>query len=189
MAEADEVMDVQAAAAYLKLNDQTLRRFARNGLVPAFRLGGRWRFRRTALDAWAESQDRTDSTTGAEPVVLVVDDEQTVLDVVGRQLASEGFRVETALGGIEALRLIQARVPDLVVLDLVMDGMDGPEILREIRARCGDLPVIILTGYPDSDLMHEALQYSPLTLLAKPADPEKLISAARRALPARGTAV
>ena len=70
-----------------------------------------------------------------------------------------------------------------------MDGMDGPEILREIRARCGDLPVIILTGYPDSDLMHEALQYSPLTLLAKPADPEKLISAARRALPARRTAV
>ncbi len=59
--------------------------------------------------------------------------------------------------------------------------MDGPTILKEIRQRHGAVPVIIFTAYPDSDLMNRALEYSPITLLAKPASPEKIINTAKAA--------
>ena len=86
----------------------------------------------------------------------------------------EGFRSLTAPGGAEALEIFQRDVPDLVILDLRMPGMDGPTVLREIRKGWGAIPVIILTGYPDSELMNRALEYSPITLLAKPAAAEKI---------------
>ncbi len=183
MADVDEVLDVQAAAAYLKLNDQTLRRFAREGQVPAFRLGGRWRFKRSVLDAWAEARHEggQNGANGAT-TVLVVDDEQAILDPVSRVLESEGFSVAMALDGSDALEQIQRQIPDLVLLDLTMNGMDGPTTLREIRSRWRDLPVIVLTGYPDSVLMQQALKFSPLILLAKPADPEKILIAVNHAL-------
>ena len=60
--------------------------------------------------------------------------------------------------------------PDLVLLDLKMPDMDGPRFLEKLRKTQPDLPVVIVTGYPDSELMKEATHYAPVMLVAKPAD-------------------
>jgi len=90
-----------------------------------------------------------------------------------------------AADGLQALAAMQQQKPDLVLLDLKMPVMDGPATLKEIRAQWKRLPVIILTGYPDSDLMSRALESSPVTLLAKPVEPDHIMTAVRDALAVR----
>lgn len=60
-----EVMDVRQAAAYLGISPDTLYKYASDGFVPAFKLGNRWRFRKTALDAWMDNQMYVEATKGA----------------------------------------------------------------------------------------------------------------------------
>jgi len=163
------------------MNEQTVRQYAREQRLPAVCVGRRWLIRRSALDAWIDSHQP--SQHGA--TVLVVDDDRFVLEAVRRNLEDEGFSVQAARNGAQALGMMHEKAPDLVLLDLKMPGLDGPLAFKEIRTTWDDLPVIILTGYPDGDLMSEALQYGPVTVLAKPADPEKLVAAVEQALRAR----
>ena len=163
------------------MNEQTVRQYAREQRIPAVNVGRRWLIRRSALDAWIDSHQPPKQGE----TVLVVDDDDFVLDSVSQILEEEGFAVQTASDGTQALEQVQGRAPDLVLLDLKMPGMSGPSVLKELRTKWRDLPVIILTGYPDSDLMFEALRYAPFTVLAKPTDPEKLVAAVQDALRAK----
>ena len=90
--------------------------------------------------------------------------------------------VAAVSNGKEAVEKAEELNPDVVLLDLKMPGMNGPAVLKEIRADYGSLPVIVITGYPDSELMHEALKYSPLMVLAKPIGLHPLLAAMRLAL-------
>jgi signal transduction histidine kinase len=110
------------------------------------------------------------------PFVLVVDDEEATRSFVERVLNREGFQVRAASDGSEALQSMQTQLPSLVILDLEMPGMNGVATLREIRKRWGLLPVIVHTGYPDGQMMIQALEFSPFTLLAKPSDVKKLLA-------------
>jgi CheY-like chemotaxis protein len=83
--------------------------------------------------------------------------------------------VTIARHGKEALLRIEEHVPDLVVTDLVMPEMDGMELLKRIRARWAQLPVILHTPFPDSALMIRALEYSPFTLLSNDCDPARFL--------------
>lgn len=78
--------------------------------------------------------------------VLVVDDDPSVTSVLKRGLAYESFEVVTASSGQEALQVAQERYPDLVILDRMMPGLDGIEVLKRLRAADSDLPVILLTA-------------------------------------------
>lgn len=178
MAQAEEVFDARGAARYLRVHEETIRRLARKGQIPAYRVGKKWRINRSALDRWAESQ-RPGKRTAR---VLVIDDDAAVRETIGRTLAGEGMEVAAAGNGIEALGVLADRRPDVVLLDLKLPGADGPMVLREIRRSYGPLPVIIITGYPDGELMLEAMRFSPLLLLAKPAAPEQVLEAVRLAL-------
>jgi len=173
-----DILDAREAARYLKLNEQTIRRLARANKIPAFKVGGSWRFKKDLLDRWVEHQH----ASGRRRYVLAVDDEPIVLDFIRPLLEAEGFEVATASDGPSALELMRRHLPELVMLDLKMPGMDGPALLREIRARWRRLPVIILTGYMDSELMTRALPFAPVTVLAKPSDPEQVVAAVRAAL-------
>jgi len=77
--------------------------------------------------------------------ILVVDDDQTVSEVVARYLQREGYEVETVADGKVALDRALAHPPDLVVLDLMLPGMDGLEVCRRLRA-LAPVPVIMLTA-------------------------------------------
>src|SRR5256714_13006286 len=77
--------------------------------------------------------------------ILVVDDDPMVATAVQRVLRPEGYEVDVALGGQEALERARAHQPDLVVLDLMMPGIDGLEVCRQLRAT-GTLPILMLTA-------------------------------------------
>ena len=77
--------------------------------------------------------------------ILVVDDDPMVATTIQRVLRPEGYDVDVALGGAAALDQARARRPDLVVLDLMMPGIDGLEVCRQLRAN-GSLPILILTA-------------------------------------------
>jgi PAS domain S-box-containing protein len=112
--------------------------------------------------------------------ILVVDDDGEVREALGRVLKDNGFDVVTVAGGSEALQRIGQKTPDVVVLDLMMVGLDGPDTLKEIRKHLGPIPVIVHTGYPDGDLMQRVLESSPFTLLAKPCPPMRFVETVRR---------
>lgn len=179
MVDSTDVFDASEAADYLKINVQTVRRLARDREIPAFRVGGSWRFRRSWLERWAEAQH---TTTSRSAHVVAVDDEEVVLGFVQRTLADDNCAVSVATNGPDALELMGRRAPDLVILDLVMPGMGGPTLLGHVREKYGTVPVIILTAYPESEAMERAMEYSPITLLAKPPRLQQFLDAVNTAL-------
>lgn len=83
--------------------------------------------------------------------LLVVDDDQAVVSLLRRGFSYEGFDVQTAHNGEEALALARDQVPDLVILDLMMPGLDGIEVCRRLRTADPELPVLMLTARDASE--------------------------------------
>ena len=77
-----------------------------------------------------------------------------------------------------ALEIMGRERPDVVLLDLKLSGMDGATVLEKIRARYGSLPVIIVTAYPNSDMMARALEHGPFAMLRKPVESKELLGQA-----------
>jgi len=113
--------------------------------------------------------------------VLVVDDDAVLASALHDFLEDAGYRVAIAADGSEALVLVRQQHPAVIILDLRMAGMDGLETMREIRKQDTWIPVIVHTGYPDSDMMSSMLEFSPFTVLAKPSQPETILDAVRDA--------
>jgi DNA-binding response OmpR family regulator len=109
--------------------------------------------------------------------VLVVDDEPTIAEVVSRYLERAGYSAATAADGIEAIRLAGERRPDLVVLDLMLPGIDGLEVLRRLRE--GDrphTPVILLTAKGEHDDKLAGLRNGADDYMVKPFSPSELVA-------------
>jgi two-component system, sensor histidine kinase and response regulator len=111
--------------------------------------------------------------------VLVVDDDPDLLEMLRAALQAE-FNVLTAHDGVEALKQMDQRTADIVLLDLVMPGLDGPGTLNEIRKRWGAVPVIVHTGHAEGELIDQVLTSSPFTLLAKPCPPKRVLEVIRK---------
>jgi DNA-binding response OmpR family regulator len=79
--------------------------------------------------------------------ILVVDDEENIRELYRDELAEEGYRIELAENGQEALSKLESFRPDLVTLDVMMPGMDGIEVLRQIREKNPSIPVLLLTAF------------------------------------------
>lgn len=116
--------------------------------------------------------------------ILAVDDENDVLLVVKTALQTEGFDVSTASSGPEALEKMAADVPDLVVLDVMMPGMTGFEVLEKIRAdqRTAGVPVIMLTGLSEKSKIRDALAAGTEYYIVKPFDFQDLLTKVQIAL-------
>jgi len=115
----------------------------------------------------------------ATGTILVIDDEDILRQTLGRVLRRVGFQVTTAGDGHEALRLLNEAVYDLVFLDIRLPGMDGLQILKEIRQRNARQPVILLTAYGSLQTALEALRLGATDYLLKPVDPEVLVARTR----------
>jgi DNA-binding response OmpR family regulator len=105
--------------------------------------------------------------------VLVVDDEPTVRDVVVQYLRRDGHEVTEAADGREALQLLAEQPPDLVVLDLMLPGVDGLDILRRLRAT-SDVPVIMLTALAEERHRVTGLELGADDYVVKPFSPREL---------------
>lgn len=114
--------------------------------------------------------------------VLVVDDSRTNLEVIGRRLMHRGHRTCLCASGIEALDRIQGRSFDIVILDMVMPGMSGVAVLREIRqmSHTQNLPVLMMTARSDPAAVVEALGAGADDHVAKPFEFEALIARMER---------
>jgi excisionase family DNA binding protein len=195
MASENEFLNVFDAASLLGVHVQTLRKLARQRKIPSFKVGRDWKFRKEALVRWADEQhqasavpastpnadDRTDGNVADDRQcsVLVIDDDEKVCKAMRRQLERLECRVREATDGMDGLQLLRQEPPDLILLDLAMPGMNGPQFLEELRKTHPHLPVIIVTGYPDGELMAEAMKHGPLMLLSKPfeaAQVQKLVA-------------
>ncbi len=81
--------------------------------------------------------------------ILVVDDEESIHLLYREELEEEGYEVISAMTGEEGLKLFQEEKPDLVILDINMPGMDGIEVLRQMKQMSPDVPVILSSAYPE----------------------------------------
>ncbi len=163
-----DVMNTLEAAAFLGVHVETLRKIARRNEIPSFKIGRDWRFRKEALVRWADNQRAASS--GA-PLVLVVDNDADFCRVLARDTVLLGCRALEASNGEAALALVQRDPPNLIFLDLKMPGMSCPAFLETLRETHPALPVVVVTGYPDSHLMEQAALYAPIMLLTKPVNP------------------
>lgn len=160
-----ELMTVEEVADYLRVAEKTIYRLLRRGSFPATKVGHSWRFDKTSIDDWLRR-----NSVGVRASILVVDDEEVIRALFKETLEELGHRVVTARNSSEGLELVKQRDFDLVFLDLKMPGMDGAELFRQIRTIKTDLPVTIITGYPDSDMMARALAQGPFGVMQKPFD-------------------
>ena len=127
------------------------------------------------------------STPATGKSVLVVDDERDILSFVREALTDEGYEVDVAASGEEALRAVGERRPDLIMLDVKLPGVDGWEVLSQLRAAAGEqTPVVVMTG--GYLAQEQALASGAQGYLGKPFDLEDLISsvAAHAGLPMEG---
>ena len=113
--------------------------------------------------------------------VLVVDDEQTVTEVVERYLRREGYDVALAADGAEALQIAQEWAPDLVVLDLMLPEMDGLEVCRELR-RETQVPIIMLTARGEETDRVVGLELGADDYMVKPFSPRELVARVKSVL-------
>ena len=116
-----------------------------------------------------------------KPRILVVDDEKIVRDSLYHWFSEDGYSVETAEDGREALRKFQEGAWDVLLADIKMSGMDGLELQQKVRAIDPELPIIIMTAYASVDTAVRALKNGAYDYIVKPFDPEDLEHVVRSA--------
>ena len=117
----------------------------------------------------------------AEKRVLVVDDEPDLVTVVKKYLEDEGFAVEVAYNGVEAMEKVTANPPDAIVLDVMMPEKDGYEVCAELKSneKYADIPVVLLTAVADHVSSTRYSHFDGMSMeaddyLAKPASAEEI---------------
>lgn len=115
------------------------------------------------------------------PALLLVDDDPTLLSVLARRMAREGYEVVTADSGPRALALLDQRWPALLIVDLMMPGMDGFELCARVK-RIADLPIIVLSAVDASEAKVRALEDYAEDYVTKPFDPDELVARVQRVL-------
>lgn len=116
-----------------------------------------------------------------EPLVLAVDDEPGILRLIKLELSTQGFRVVTAGGGEDALKIAEEQRPDIALLDIVMPEMTGLEVMRRLRER-SSIPVILLTAKGSETDKVRGLELGADDYLAKPFSPDELSARVRAVL-------
>jgi len=114
--------------------------------------------------------------------VLLVDDEKEFVTTLSERLHLRGVQSRTAFDGQEALRLIEEDPPQVVVLDMMMPGMGGLEVLQRIRQRHPDIPVILLTGHSSTQDGMKGMRLGAFDYLVKPLNIGELIEKIRKAM-------
>jgi len=170
------------AAKFLGVAQSTIRKWSDQGRVPAFYTpGGHRRYRRGDLEAFLDRSGPGGRTSG--PVVLVVDDDARLREFVRVSLELEGYTVREAAGAEEALEAIADQAPELVLLDVVMPGVDGWQMLQRMQERYGSIPVIMFSGKVDETSEGDAQRRGARGFIGKPFDPQQLVEQAKQLVP------
>ena len=115
------------------------------------------------------------------PKILVIDDEQSIIDVVTAYLRNQGYEVHTAMDGHSGLKAARTMRPDLIVLDVMLPGMDGLELLTQLR-RDSDVYIVMLTAKSEETDKVIGLSMGADDYLTKPFSPRELVARVKAAL-------
>lgn len=178
----DHFLTTEEVLDYLNVNLRTIYRLIKAGKIPAVRVGRQWRFRKHDIDGWLNSNRSNTRGEMERPRVLIVDDEQTVRDLVAKTLSMADYDVDTAPDGPSALDRLNSTEYDLLITDLKMPGMDGLSVIREVRRRSTELPIVIITGYSTEASAIEAINLGVSGYLTKPFRLPRVLAVAARAL-------
>lgn len=120
----------------------------------------------------------------AKEKILVVDDEEDILELLRYNLLREGYNVSCAASGEEALRLAQSEIPDLLVLDLMLPGIDGLEVTKILKndSRTRDIPIVMLTAKGEEPDIVTGLELGADDYITKPFSPRVLVARVRAVL-------
>jgi excisionase family DNA binding protein len=173
------------AAKFLGVAQSTIRKWSDQGRVPAFYTpGGHRRYRRRDLETFVDRSGPGGRSGG--PLVLVVDDDARLREYVRVNLEAEGYAVLEAEGGEQALAAIEDQKPDLVLLDVVMPGIDGWQMLQRLQERHGSIPVIMFSGQVEEGSATQAASRGAQGFVGKPFDPQELLTRAKQLVPLHG---
>lgn len=113
--------------------------------------------------------------------ILVIDDDQGLIDIIQANLEPEGFRVVGATNGSDGLRLLVDEQPSLVILDVLMPGIDGWDVLRQIQSdpRTAAIPVIMLTAVSGTENAIRGLEGGAVEYTTKPFYPADLVASVK----------
>jgi excisionase family DNA binding protein len=157
------LITVKETAEYLRIPLPTVYYLVQRGQIPAVQIGGRWRVKKDLLD-----RDILRTEQGGQPSVLVVDDDVVLQEMFKLFLKRAGFSRLIVGTGREALAALERQKFDLCFLDLQLPDVNGDEIYAIAKERYSDLPIVIITAYPDSEMMNNILKHGPVTMLKKP---------------------
>jgi len=170
------------AAKFLGVAQSTIRKWSDQGRVPAFYTpGGHRRYRRRDLEAFLERSGPGGRKAG--PLVLVVDDDDRLREIVRLSLNAEGYSVREASNAADALAALEDKAPDLVLLDVVMPGVDGWQLLTRMQERHGSIPVIMFSGQVDDASAGRAAEQGARGFVGKPFDPAQIVERAKQLVP------
>ena len=163
------LLTVKETAKYLRIPLPTVYYLVQRGQLPAIQIGGRWRIKKASLDKDILKEDKS-----GQPTVLVVDDDESLQSLFKIFLKKIGFS-RIVVGTVkDAIAALEKQKFDLLFLDLKLP--DGPaddvyDVAKEVDP---DLPIVVITGYPDSEMLDRILTKCPVTVLKKPLKVEQL---------------
>jgi excisionase family DNA binding protein len=163
------LLTVKETSEYLRIPLPTVYYLVQRGKIPAIQIGGRWRIKKSSLD-----RDVLHQETPGQPTVLVVDDDPNLQDLFRTFLKTIGFSRVVVGTATEAIKSLRKQKFDLMFLDLQLPDAPGDQVYKTAKQIDPDLNVIVITGYPDSEILDRILQVSPVTVLKKPLKVEQL---------------
>jgi excisionase family DNA binding protein len=166
---AHNLLTVKETAEYLRIPLPTVYYLVQRGQLPAVQIGGRWRVKKDSLDREVLHTDQQ-----GQPTVLVVDDDTGLQSMFKLFLKKNGFSRFVVGTGKEALAALNKQKFDLLFLDLQLPDLTGDEIYKHAKVIDPELPIVIITGYPDSQMLDNILKMGPVTVLKKPLKVEQL---------------
>jgi excisionase family DNA binding protein len=177
-----EWLTLGQAAKFLGVAQSTIRKWSDQGRVPAFYTpGGHRRYRRRDLETFVDRSGPQGKSGG--PLVLVVDDDARLREYMRVNLELEGYTVRESENADQALEAIASEAPDLVLLDVVMPGIDGWQLLQKLQELHGSIPVIMFSGKVDEHTAAEAQERGAHGFVGKPFDPQELLNRAKALVP------
>ena len=168
MTETEELPDlitVKETSKYLRIPLPTVYYLVQRGQLPAVQIGGRWRIKRKLLD-----RDILKKEESAKAKVMVIDDDEAIRGLFSKFLGKSGVESEVVENAAAALKALDEARPDMVFLDLNLPDLPGDELYVRIKDKYPDVPVTVITGYPDSETLNRILSTGPVTVLKKPLD-------------------
>ncbi|MEO6788378.1 MAG: response regulator [Chthoniobacteraceae bacterium] len=163
------LMTVKETAAYLRIPLPTVYYLVQRGQLPAIQIGGRWRVKKDLLD-----RDVLRKEEEGQPTVLVVDDDAGLQSMFKLFLKKQGFARMVVGSGEQAIAAMKKQKFELCFLDLQLPDTTGDEIYKVAKDIQSDMPIVIITGYPDSQMLDNILKLGPVTVLKKPLKVEAL---------------